>query len=78
MIFVKIECTLNVLLNIEPKAKVKPAIRTQARALQIYGKLYSLVRPESSPNIITLVYVSMHPMIIRLFRYGLDILMYLW
>lgn len=54
-ILVKMEWTRNVLLNMEPKASVKPAMRTQALALQIYGKLYSLVRPESKPRMITLV-----------------------
>lgn len=32
------ECTLQVLLNIDPKAKENPAIRVQALAVQMYGK----------------------------------------
>lgn len=32
------EWTRHVLLNIEPKLNVKPDIRIQARAVQIYGK----------------------------------------
>lgn len=31
------ECTLQVLENMAPKAKLKPAIRSQARAVQMYG-----------------------------------------
>lgn len=44
---------------------------------QMYGKLDSLVKPLSNPSRITLVYVNMHPMIMRLFKYGLDIFIYL-
>lgn len=32
------ECTLQVLENIAPKAKLKPAINNQALAVQMYGK----------------------------------------
>lgn len=74
---VKMEWTRHVLENIEPKARVNPAIRTQALDAQIMGKLLSLASPESSPSRITDVYVKMHPMMIKLFRYGEDILMYL-
>lgn len=74
---VKIEWTRHVLENIEPNAKEKPAISSQARAVQIYGNASTLVSVESRPRKMTLLYVSMQPMMIRLFRYGLDILMYL-
>lgn len=61
----------------DPKASVNPAISVQIRAVQMYGSAASLVRRESRPNKMTLVYVSRHPMMIILFKYGLDILMYL-
>lgn len=63
--------------NIAPKAKLNPAINNQALAVQIYGNADMLLRPLSSPRNITLRYVSIHPTIIRLFKCGLDILMYL-
>lgn len=34
---VKIECTLQVLENIAPKARLNPAMRSQALAVQMYG-----------------------------------------
>lgn len=75
---VKMECTRHVLENIAPKAREKPAIRSQARAVQIYGNAVMLLKPLSIPRKITLRYVSMQPMIIKLFKCGLDILIYRW
>ena len=71
------ECTRHVFENIEPNASEKPAMSNQALAVQMYGKASMLVSVESRPKKITLLYVSMQPIIMRLFRYGLDILMYL-
>lgn len=62
----KIECTLQVLLNIAPKASEKPAIKVQTLAVQIYGNASILDRPESNPKKIILVYVKIHPMMIKL------------
>ena len=62
------EWTRQVFENIEPKARVNPAISVQMRAVQMTGSALSLVRCESSPSRITLVYVSRQPMIIVLFK----------
>ena len=50
---VKMECTLHVLLNIDPKLRVNPVMRLQALAVHTYGKLASVVRLESRPRRMT-------------------------
>lgn len=62
------ECTLHVFENIAPNAKEKPAISNHARAAQMYGNVWMLVRLESSPRNMTLVYVNIQPIMIRLLR----------
>ena len=62
------EWTRHVLENMEPKASVKPAINVQMRAVQMTGSAASLVKCESRPSRMTLVYVSRQPMMIVLFR----------
>lgn len=71
------ECTLQVLENIDPKARENPAIKSQALAVQIYGNAVTLDSCESKPKNMTLLYVSIQPIIIKLFRCGEDIFMYL-
>lgn len=71
---VKIECTLQVLLNIDPKLRVNPDIKIQALAVQMYGNASILVKWESKPSKMTEMYVKIHPIIIRLFMFGDDIL----
>ena len=68
------ECTLHVLLNIDPKLRVKPHIMNHALAVQMYGKASMLVMCESNPNNKTEVYERMQPAMIRLFIFGDDIL----
>ena len=50
----KIEWTRHVLENIEPKERVKPAMRTHALTVQMYLKAGSEVREESRPRMMTL------------------------
>ena len=75
---VKIECTLQVLENMAPNAKENPAISNHALAVQMYGNAVSLDNCESRPRKMTLLYVSIQPIIMRLFKCGDDILMYLF
>lgn len=74
---VKMECTRQVLENIAPNANEKPAMSSQARAAQMYGNMFTLVIWLFRPRNTTLLYVNMAPMMIKLFRCGLDIFMYL-
>ena len=62
------ECTRHVLENMEPKARVNPAMRTQVFAAHTTGNDSSEVRLESRPSRITEVYVRMQPMMMRLLR----------
>lgn len=45
---------------------------------QTIDKIPILESPESNPKNMMLVYVSIHPMMIKLLSCGLDILMYRW
>lgn len=95
---VNIEWTRQVFENIAPNARLNPAIKSHARAVQtinedeiyiiscekkifvyfvLYGNAAMLLRPLSNPRNMTLKYVNMHPIMIRLFKCGLDILIYL-
>jgi len=51
--FVKMEWTLQVLLNMEPNASVNPAMRTQALPVQRYGNASTEVNFESNPRMMT-------------------------
>lgn len=77
VISVKMECTRQVFENMAPNAKENPAINNHARAAHMYGNILTLVIRLLRPRNMTLVYVNMAPMMIRLFRCGLDIFMYL-
>lgn len=71
------ECTRQVLENIEPKANENPDIKNHALAVQMYGNAVTLDNCESKPRNMTLLYVIMQPIIMRLFKCGDDIFMYL-
>jgi len=74
---VKMECTLQVFENIAPNANENPAISNHARAAHMYGNMFILVIRLLRPRNMTLLYVNIAPMIIKLFKCGLDIFMYL-